>query len=103
MDLFEARIRELEKILEYHNNLYYNNDSPEISDMEYDKLLRELENLEKEFPEYKSEKSQSKARSIAQIAPPRLRRIISFLKTGHFVTFLFVSSSTKFVLILICK
>ena len=57
MDLFEARIRELEKILEYHNNLYYNNDSPEISDMEYDKLLRELENLEKEFPEYKSEKS----------------------------------------------
>ncbi len=57
MDFFEARIRELEKILEYHNNLYYNNDSPEISDMEYDKLLRELEDLEKQFPEYKSEKS----------------------------------------------
>ena len=43
MDFFESRIRELEKVLEYHNNLYYNNDSPEISDMEYDKLLRELE------------------------------------------------------------
>ncbi len=57
MDFFEARIRELEKLLEYHNNLYYNNDSPEISDMEYDKLLRELEDLEKQFPEYKSEKS----------------------------------------------
>ncbi|MBE7020569.1 MAG: NAD-dependent DNA ligase LigA [Ruminococcaceae bacterium] len=57
MDFFEARIRELERILEYHNNLYYNNDSPEISDMEYDKLLRELEDLEKQFPEYKSENS----------------------------------------------
>ena len=57
MDFFESRIRELEKVLEYHNNLYYNNDSPEISDMEYDKLLRELEDLEKQFPEYKSENS----------------------------------------------
>ena len=57
MDFFEARIRELEKTIEYHNNLYYNNDAPEISDMEYDKLLRELEDLEKQFPEYKSEKS----------------------------------------------
>jgi len=57
MDFFESRIRELEKVLEYHNNLYYNNDSPEISDMEYEKLLRELEDLEKQFPEYKSENS----------------------------------------------
>lgn len=57
MDFFESRIRELEKILEYHNNLYYNDDAPEISDMEYDKLLRELEDLEKQFPEYKSDKS----------------------------------------------
>ncbi len=57
MDFFETRIRELEKILEYHNNLYYNNDAPEISDMEYDKLLRELEDLEKQFPEYKSSDS----------------------------------------------
>ncbi|MBR4893338.1 MAG: NAD-dependent DNA ligase LigA [Clostridia bacterium] len=57
MDFFESRIRELEKTIEYHNNLYYNNDAPEISDMEYDKLLRELEDLEKQFPEYKSSNS----------------------------------------------
>ncbi|MBQ4110357.1 MAG: NAD-dependent DNA ligase LigA [Clostridia bacterium] len=57
MNLFEARIRELEKTLEYHNNLYYNNDAPEISDMEYDKLLHELEQLEQQFPELKSENS----------------------------------------------
>ena len=50
----ESRIKELTKQLEYHNNLYYNKDEPEISDFEYDKMLRELENLEEEFPSLKS-------------------------------------------------
>lgn len=48
------RVQELTKQLEYHNNLYYNRDEPEISDFEYDKMLRELENLEAEFPSLKS-------------------------------------------------
>ncbi len=47
----KQRIAELTKTIEYHNNLYYNQDDPEISDFEYDKMLRELENLEEEFPE----------------------------------------------------
>ena len=50
----KSRIDELVKTLEYHNNLYYNQDSPEISDYEYDMLLRELENLEAEFPQFRS-------------------------------------------------
>lgn len=50
----ESRIKELTKQLEYHNNLYYNMDEPEISDFEYDKMLRELENLEEQFPSLKS-------------------------------------------------
>ncbi len=56
MDIISAerRIKELTEQLEYHNNLYYNKDEPEISDFEYDKLLRELENLEEEFPTLKS-------------------------------------------------
>lgn len=56
MDIISAerRINELTKQLEYHNNLYYNKDEPEISDFEYDKKLRELENLEEEFPSLKS-------------------------------------------------
>ena len=55
MDKETARLRvaELTKTIEYHNNLYYNRDDPEISDFEYDMLLRELENLEEEFPELK--------------------------------------------------
>lgn len=50
----ESRISELTKQLEYHNNLYYNMDEPEISDFEYDKMLRELETLEEQFPSLKS-------------------------------------------------
>lgn len=55
MDIQQAKIRiqELTEQLEYHNNLYYNQDEPEISDFEYDKMLRELENLEEEFPSLK--------------------------------------------------
>ena len=46
----KSRVEELTNLLNYHNNLYYNQDNPEISDYEYDKLLRELEDLEKQFP-----------------------------------------------------
>lgn len=56
MDIISAerRIKELIAQLEYHNNLYYDKDDPEISDYEYDKMLRELEELEKQYPQFKS-------------------------------------------------
>ena len=47
----KSRAKELCELLNYHNNRYYNLDSPEISDYEYDMLLRELENIEEEFPQ----------------------------------------------------
>ena len=49
MDFITAqnRAQELTKQLEYHNNLYYNQDDPEISDYDYDMLMRELENIGK--------------------------------------------------------
>lgn len=50
----QKRVEELTKTIEYHNNLYYNQDEPEISDYEYDMLLRELEQLEKQYPQLKS-------------------------------------------------
>ena len=55
MDILTAKVRveELTRELEYHNDLYYNQDEPEISDYEYDMLLRELEQLEAQFPELK--------------------------------------------------
>ena len=48
----EKRIKELRAILDYHAKKYYDEDSPEISDFEYDMLMNELKNLEKEFPEF---------------------------------------------------
>jgi len=47
----EKRIGELREIINHHNHLYYVLDNPEISDAEYDKLMRELINLENQFPE----------------------------------------------------
>ncbi|MCX7923793.1 MAG: NAD-dependent DNA ligase LigA [Clostridia bacterium] len=47
----EKRINELRDTLNYHNHKYYVEDSPEITDFEYDALLRELENLENERPD----------------------------------------------------
>ncbi|MBW5378048.1 NAD-dependent DNA ligase LigA, partial [Brachyspira pilosicoli] len=59
MNLEEAKnkIEQLTKTINYHNKLYYTDDNPEIEDYEYDKLFRELENLEREFPELKKDDS----------------------------------------------
>ena len=51
------RIKKLTEEIKYHNKLYYTDDNPEIEDYEYDKLFRELENLERDFPELKEENS----------------------------------------------
>ncbi len=51
------RINELIKSINYHNNKYYNEDSPQISDYEYDMKLRELETLEKIYPNLVDENS----------------------------------------------
>ena len=53
----EKRILELRTQTEYYANKYYNEDKPEISDFEYDMLMLELRNLEKEYPEFISKES----------------------------------------------
>ncbi len=56
----EKRILKLRKTLIYHSKLYYINDAPEISDFEYDRLFRELVDLEKEYPEFDTPDSPTK-------------------------------------------
>ncbi len=56
-DNAQKRIEELKRIIEHHNYLYYVLNKPEISDYEFDKLLKELEELEKAFPEFKTKDS----------------------------------------------
>ncbi len=53
----EKLMRELEKEISYHSRLYYIYDKPEISDFEYDKMFRRLQELEAEYPELKSPNS----------------------------------------------
>lgn len=45
------RAKQLREVLNHHSDLYYNQDAPEISDQEYDGLMRELKALEKAHPE----------------------------------------------------
>ena len=52
--LAQKRIEELKKEIERHNYLYYVLDQPEITDEEYDRLLKELKKLEESFPEFAS-------------------------------------------------
>ena len=53
----EERYRELVTLIEYHDTLYYDLNTSELSDGEYDALRRELENLEKLYPELVTEDS----------------------------------------------
>lgn len=50
----EKKILELSQKLNYHSKKYYIDDDPEISDREYDLLLKELISLEEKYPEFKT-------------------------------------------------
>lgn len=51
------RLENLKKTVERHRHLYHTFDKPEISDEVYDSLVKELENLEKKYPQLKTEDS----------------------------------------------
>ncbi len=53
----KKRIDELNNLTDYYAKKYYDDDNPEISDFEYDMLMVELRNLEKEYPEFISKDS----------------------------------------------
>lgn len=60
MTEIQKKIEELRKTLRYHSDRYYNDDSPEIEDYEYDMMMRELQELEEKYPEYDSPDSPTK-------------------------------------------
>ena len=47
----KAELADLRKKIRYHNNRYYNEDNPEITDYEYDQLMLRLKKLEGAYPE----------------------------------------------------
>jgi DNA ligase (NAD+) len=56
-ETIKKRVEKLREEVEYHNTLYYVLDEPEISDAQYDRLMRELEKLEGEYLELRSPNS----------------------------------------------
>jgi DNA ligase (NAD+) len=53
-DSAKERIEALCKQIEYHNYRYYIEADPELTDVEFDQMLRELQDLEKQYPELTS-------------------------------------------------
>ncbi len=51
----EKKIKEIIDKINYHNDLYYNKDKPEISDAEYDSLITKFKKIQKDLPNLKDE------------------------------------------------
>jgi DNA ligase (NAD+) len=56
-EAIRKRVDKLREEIEYHNYRYYILDQPEITDAEYDRLMKELEKLEEQYPDLRSPNS----------------------------------------------
>ena len=74
----EKEIKRLRKLIQKHNQLYYLFAEPEISDYEYDQLLRQLTELEEKYPQYKTPDSPTAQvgddiTPVAKVIPHKVR------------------------------
>ncbi len=65
----EAEIQRLRKEITHHDRLYYTLAKPEISDLEYDRLLKRLESLEASHPEFASQMTVPRGASVMRPVP----------------------------------
>jgi DNA ligase (NAD+) len=73
IDQAASRVAELRQQIEYHNFRYYVANDPVIDDAEYDRLFRELLELEREFPELAS--ADSPTQRVGAEAQDRFRKV----------------------------
>ncbi|HEY98035.1 MAG TPA: NAD-dependent DNA ligase LigA [Dehalococcoidia bacterium] len=66
-DDVSRKIEKLRSEINHHNYRYYVLDSPEISDAEYDDLMRELKQLEEQYPQFLTEDSPSQRVGAAPV------------------------------------
>jgi DNA ligase (NAD+) len=81
----KARWQKLAKEIRQHDALYYQQDRPVISDAEYDKLRRELEELENKFPQL-----QTKDSPTQKVGAPPLSK---FAKVKHSIPMLSLNNA----------
>lgn len=74
------RAEELRELLRYHSDRYYNLDSPEISDYEYDMLFEELKQIEAAHPEL--DKSDSPTHKVGGSASEKFSKVRHAVKMG---------------------
>ncbi len=79
------RWQKLAKEIRHHDALYYQQDRPVISDAQYDKLRRELEELEKKFPQLQTPDSPTQ-----KVGAPPLEK---FAKVKHSVPMLSLNNA----------
>jgi DNA ligase (NAD+) len=56
-EALKKKVEKLREEIEYHNYRYYVLDQPEVSDAQYDRMMREIEKLEEQYPELRSPNS----------------------------------------------
>ena len=69
MESIEQQLTELRTTLRHHEYLYHVMDAPEIPDAEYDRLMRELRELEAQHPDLVTPDSTRWRRSVNGIQP----------------------------------
>ncbi|MBR5448011.1 MAG: NAD-dependent DNA ligase LigA, partial [Clostridia bacterium] len=74
------RVEELRRQLRYHSEKYYNEDSPEISDYEYDMLFEELKQLEAAHPELDTPTSPT--HKVGGVASEKFSKVTHPVKMG---------------------
>lgn len=84
------RINDLRDQINFHNRRYYIDNSPLISDFEYDLLINELSELEKRFPEFRTTDSPTlkigsdlDSKAIVQVTTTTTIPVNSFNKVSH--------------------
>ncbi len=96
----KTRIDELRDLIIYHRSKYYMDDSPEISDYEFDALMQELMKLESENPEFDDDSSPSK--KVGGAASEKFEKVKHVVPMGSLTDvfskeelFAFIDKTTK--------
>jgi len=80
----EERARELRRLIERANTQYYVLDAPEISDREYDLMMRELQELEQRYPELRTPDSPTqRVGAPVQSALNKVVHMVPMLSLGN--------------------
>lgn len=95
LNLVEEKINKLRETILYHSNKYYNEDDPEITDSEFDDLMRELKSLEKEYPQFIT--SDSPTQRVVGDIKPGFEKVAHSTQTGSLDDIFDKESLYKFV------